>query len=52
MCKHNCMKYIHFNLKSELLVPMNEYMKDDERTIKYTCNKALEEFLKERGYID
>lgn len=45
------MKAITFHLKDELVEPFTEFLQDEERTMKWVCNKAMEEYLRKTGYI-
>ena len=44
-------KYVHARIPPDLLKAAQTYAQEDDRTISFVFRKALETFLRDRGYL-
>ena len=44
-------QYVHARLAPELLEAAKAYAKEDDRTLSFVFRKALDSFLRDRGYL-
>lgn len=44
-------EYVHARIPPELLKAAQTYAKEDDRTLSFVFRKALDSFLRDRGYL-